>query len=254
MVLAVEDIIREMRERPEVLDSIRRLVLTDELLELPERFSKLTGRFDMLTERFDALTRVTEKNSADIAELIVAVRKNSVDIAGLTVAVKELREENTAAIKRIDDTMGYYGGLFLEHSMPKILVPRLSQELSLRGPRVQYHHNLWPSAVYSFMDRVDDLWDGGAITEAQRSRLILTDMIMSARRQSDGEEVWIAAEASGLIAEKDIDRAVESAEILAVVFKTETRAIVIGHRISDIDRFRADQKDVTVILVDRAEL
>ena len=271
MVLAVEDIIREMRERPEVLDSIRRLVLTDELLELPQRFSDLVGRFDMLTERFDALTRVTEKNTADIAELKVAVQKNSDAIAELkvavqknsdaiaelNVAVKELVKvsaENTAAIKRIDDTMGYYGGLFLEHSMPKILVPRLSQELSLRGPRVQYHHNLWPSAVYSFMDKVDDLWDDGSITEAQRSRLILTDMIMSARRQSDGEEVWIAAEASGLIAEKDIDRAVESAEILAVVFKTETRAIVIGHRISDIDRFRAGQKDATVILVDRAEL
>ena len=320
MVLAVEDIIREMRERPEVLDSIRRLILTDELLELPERFSKLTGRFDMLTERFDALTRVTEKNSADIADLTVAVRKNSADIADLTVAVQkntadiaeltvavrkntadiaelnvavqknsdaiaeltvavqknsaaiaeltvavqknsdDIAEltvavaENTASIKRIDDTMGYYGGLFLEHSMPKILVPRLSQELSLRSPRVQYHHNLWPSAVYSFIDRVDGLWDDGAITEAQRSRLILTDMIMSARRQSDGEEVWIAAEASGLIAEKDIDRASESAQIIAHAFKTDTRAIVIGHRISDIDRFRADQKDVTVILADRSEI
>ena len=264
MVLAVEDIIREMRERPEVLDSIRRLVLTDELLELPERFDALTRVTEKNSADIAELTVAVQKNTADIAELTVAVRKNSADIAELTVTVKELVKmsaENTAAIKanadslkRIEDTMGHYSGLFLEHSMPKILGPRLAQELSLRHPRARYHHNYWPTYTYTFIDRIEDLAESGAITEAQESRIMVTDLIMSARRKSDGEEVWIAAEASGLIGEKDINRAAESAKILADALKVDTYAVVIGHRISDIDRFRAEQKDVTVILVDRSEI
>ena len=271
MVLTVEDIISEMRERPEVRDSIRRVILTDELLELPRRFSELT-------ERVDVLARVTEKNSADIAELKDIVRKNSADIAELSVTVKELVKmtaENTAAIKanavaikanavaikanaeslkRIEDDMGQYRGLFLEHSMPKLLLPRLAQQLSLKRPRVQYHHNYWPTADYSFMDKVEDACEDGAITVAQESRIRRADMVMNGRRRSDGEEVWIAVEASGLIGEKDIDRAAESAEILATVYKTETHAVVIGHRVSDIDRFRAEQKGVIVTLVNKAEV
>ena len=243
MVLTVENIAREMRERPEVLDSVRRIILTDELLELPERFSELT-------DRVDVLARVTEKNSADIAELTGTVKELVKISVENTAAIKA----NADSLKRIEDTMGHYSGIFLEHSMPKILGPRLAQELALKHPRARYHHNYWPTATYSFIDMIEDLSEKGIITEAQETRIMVTDMIMSARRKSDGAEVWIAAEASGLIAEKDIDRAAESAKILADSLKTDTYAVVIGHRISDIDRFRADQRDVTVVLIDRAEV
>ncbi|MCS7066511.1 MAG: hypothetical protein NZL85_09630, partial [Fimbriimonadales bacterium] len=49
-----EDFLRVLREHPEWLDEIRRLILTEELLRLPLRFEALQARIEALEARFEA--------------------------------------------------------------------------------------------------------------------------------------------------------------------------------------------------------
>ena len=57
----IDDIIRIMREQPEARDAVRREILTDELLELPELFATLTKRVDGIAARLDTLTKRSTK-------------------------------------------------------------------------------------------------------------------------------------------------------------------------------------------------
>ena len=79
-------------------------------------------------------------------------------------------------------------------------------------------------------------------------RLKVTDLIMRARRKSDGAEVWVAAEASGTIDESDVSRAAESAVALGAVFGEDASAVVVGHRIRHEDRERAKTQGVMVLI------
>ena len=56
----IADLVRIIREQPEWADAIRSILLSQELLELPERFAKFTQRvdqkFEAMDQRFDGLT------------------------------------------------------------------------------------------------------------------------------------------------------------------------------------------------------
>ena len=62
-------------------------------------------------------------------------------------------------------------------------------------------------------DRLDDLEEQGLISSAERNRLVETDLIVRARR--DGQEVWVAVEVSPTVDVRDVERAAESAALLA---------------------------------------
>lgn len=52
----IADLARILREQPEWAEALRSLVLTKELLELPERFAELTERLAALTDQVSELT------------------------------------------------------------------------------------------------------------------------------------------------------------------------------------------------------
>src|SRR6058998_1976752 len=68
------DVVRLLEEHPEWRAELRRLVLTDELLALPEQVSHLTGQ---------------------VAALAEAQRRTEVQIAGLTTRMDELAAAQT---------------------------------------------------------------------------------------------------------------------------------------------------------------
>ena len=207
----IDDIIRMMREQPEARDAVRREILTDELLALPDLFATLTRRVDTLTERVDKLTE-------HMAEM--------------------------------DNKLGVLLGDRLERRAAYRLPPLLSQRLGLRRARAVYPVAVPPSLDLSFTDRVEEAMESGLITEDQESRLKLTDLVMHARRKSDGARIWFAVEASGAIAAGDIERAAESAAALQVVFDEPAKAVVLGHRIRFQDHERARQDGVVVLMDD----
>ncbi len=199
-----EDLLRLWHEDDEFRVASRRELLTDELLELPEKFAENARQVDSRLESVE--------NRLEHVEI---------DVAGLR-------------------------GDALERKAPTHLCQLLCDTLSIR--RVQV---IWmPGGFAAPLGRMDNFTidvesgaDDGTITLEEEGRLNRTDMIARAIREPDGTRLWIAAEISGLIGERDIRRARESAAALRKLYSQETIPVVYGYRIADQQRRSAQARD-----------
>jgi uncharacterized coiled-coil DUF342 family protein len=65
----VEDIVKALREHPEWLEEVRRLILTEELLQLPVQFAQLSALVQQLATQVQKLVEQGERHEREIAEL-----------------------------------------------------------------------------------------------------------------------------------------------------------------------------------------
>ena len=95
------DLVRILEERPEWRGELRRLVLTDELLSLPEqvaslrtttdqRFQELSQQLTILTQQVTELTEAQKRTEVRLAELAQAQAHTDIQIADLTQSIRPL--------------------------------------------------------------------------------------------------------------------------------------------------------------------
>jgi DNA repair exonuclease SbcCD ATPase subunit len=121
----LQDLTRLLRERPEWLSEVQRIVLTDELLAMPrelaelrrdtdKRFAELAEALRQLTlrfeeaqrrndERFAELAEAQRRNDERLAELAEFQRRAEVRFAELTEAIKQLTARFEEAQRRNDE-------------------------------------------------------------------------------------------------------------------------------------------------------
>ncbi len=56
-IITVDDFVRALREQPELRDTVRQLILTEELLELPQKLAALAQQVQELAAAVANLTR-----------------------------------------------------------------------------------------------------------------------------------------------------------------------------------------------------
>jgi myosin heavy subunit len=106
----LQDLTRLLRERPEWLSEVQRIVLTDELLAMPrelaelrrdtdKRFAELAEAIKQLTARFVEAQRRNDERFAELAEF---QRHSEVRFAELTEAIKQLTARFEEAQRRND--------------------------------------------------------------------------------------------------------------------------------------------------------
>ena len=166
----------------------------------------------------DTLTRLEEA----VADLVKSVQLSAVD---------------TECLKSMD----------VEARLIRSVRSRVSQALGLRRARIMQSELLEP--LPELVERMDTALAGSLITDDQDSRVEATDVILRAERKDGQEWLWVAIEASSSIHQRDIQRARESADILAIMFEEPAEAAVVGHRISDMDSERAGSARVHVLIV-----
>ena len=109
MTTLADDIIRIMQERPDVREQVRRAVLTDELLELPQKFAVLTQRVDDLTQRVDDLTPVAvlTQRMDDLTRRVDVLTQRMDDLTQrvdvLTQRMDDLTQRVDVLTQRVDD-------------------------------------------------------------------------------------------------------------------------------------------------------
>ena len=107
----LQDLTRLLRERPEWLSEVQRIVLTDELLAMPrelaelrrdtdKRFAELAEAIKQLTVRFEEAQRRNDERFAELAEF---QRRSEVRFAELTEAIKQLTARFEEAQRRNDE-------------------------------------------------------------------------------------------------------------------------------------------------------
>ena len=214
------DLLRLLREDPDFRDEVRRLVLTQELIELPERFA----RFEAYVERQFAEVRadITEIRS-DITGMRGDIAKNTSDIGGLRGAEYERR----------------VGRVFASYA---------SMAFRQRSGRALRRNRLLSGGVSevssAFLDLIADALDAGLIADDEWRDLQQADAVMSG--QHEGNTVYFVGEFSITVNNSDIDRAIVRAATLGRATGSDVWPMVIGDNIPEPQRARAEAEGVAV--------
>ncbi len=320
------DVIRVIRENPrlvfqalreddELLDEVRRLVLTEEILAMP-------GQLAEVIETQNAMLKTQEKVLADQAEMrqnqnemlvtqtkiladqaemrqnqnemLVTQTKILADQAEMRQTQNEMLETQTKILadqaemrqtqneilknqtiifteladlkkehdetrrvqermesvqNRMDGRLGNLYGADLERRLPRLLPSRLFGMLKLHRPAVLLRDAVEPDR--EFLARIQDATSEGVIPMRDYDRLIDTDLILRARFRESGEIVFCAAEASGVIDGADVNRAIDSARILNVIYGERTVPVVAGYSVTERAQALADALEVVVVILNQ---
>ena len=222
-----------LQDDPVLLEELRSLLLTRELLELPQKLAEFAEyankQFEAIEKQFEAIEKQFEAVSKQFE--IINARLNI-----LETDVNQLK---------ID--VGYLKGKSLETEMPGRALSRLEYRFNISRPRLVRASTHYPPA-HDFADAVRDALKDGILSESQRRRILDTDMIVQGRGVDTDKDTYVAVESSFTIGDSDIVRANRTASAIRKVFpNADVRAAVYCAEISDENTKRAQDDGVEVI-------
>lgn len=194
-----EDILQVLDAHPEWREELRRRVLTEELLSLPDTVGalaqhqgQLAARMDQLAERMDQLTERVDQLTERMHQLIERMDQLAERHVTLSNDVGWLK--GTVLEMRYRDHAGAYFGSILR--------------------RV---HALTNDELVAL---ADDAADAGRISDGDSRNLLDTDLVLRGRCKETGTEAYLAVEVSWGVGPTDVQRAYERAELLRKMGKT----------------------------------
>ena len=201
------DLIRILEEKPEWRAELRRLVLTEELLSLPEQVAALRAETE---RRFQEM-------AAEISRLSAAVAKLEAAVAKLEVGMGDLVKTQKRLIIDVADLKG----------------ERLERRYRERAPA--YFRGLIRRARALTTEDLDELLepavDRGHLSEDEAKEVLHSDVVVRGRRREDDSEVYLVVEVSSGVGPGDVERAARRAEILSRS-GVAALAVLAGERIT----------------------
>lgn len=241
----IDDLVRILRERPEWLKAVRELVLTDELLRLPETVAQLA---EELREYAKQTNERLDRLEATLTQLVEFARQTNERLdrleAGQTQANERL-DRTERRLDRIENQLNDVRGDTFEITAARRIMPELFRQLGIYGC-----DTIIGPGITLARERIDDIRRAqteGAVERNSEYEIAYADLVLYGRRDSDDSPVWVAIEASVKIDEHDVSRARQRADILAAVYEEPAWAVVAGESIDDRDRTRANDAGVVVI-------
>ena len=228
-VLTFADIIRALRSHPEWLEELRKLILTEELLELPKKFDELLKRVDRIERDIEEL-----KQDVAILKQDVAILKQDVAILKQEVAILK---QDVAYLK---GEFGRFKGKDFERTIRERYYAYFGR--LLRKTKLIPMEDLLP--------KLDELEESGVITEEERMSILQVDIVLRGEIKSTKKAVVLAVEVSYSLFEDDLERAEERARILAHVLKEEVIPCVVTVEVKEDVEKMADEKGILVIKAD----
>src|SRR5262245_21063845 len=207
-----QELIRLLQERPEWRADLRRLVLTDELLALPElvrelvqaqqrtegRIGRLEGalitlteaqqrtevRVGRLEESVDSLRAETERRFQELATAQLTLSGHMDDMRAAMQSMEESIAILTTTVGRLQDDVGELKGSDLERryrERPFVYFQRL----------IRQAHTLSGDELNAMLDRAVT---AGQLTEEDVDEIVWADAIVRGRRRENNEEVYLVVE------------------------------------------------------------
>ena len=226
----IQDLLRLLDENPEWVDALRARLLTQELLELPERFSQFTeaadNRFDKLEitlqqfieatdRRFDAIEASHSRLESTLQQFIAATdrrfEENAAQHAQFDADIKVLRSD--IGVLR--------GGHTRTTAIRK--AAGIARGMSLRRSR-----NLSMDDLYDMIDSADT----SDIHANVLTSFANADLVMETT-DAGGEMCYVAAEISYTVHDRDISRASRNSRFLTRFTGRPAFPSVSGERIDD---------------------
>ncbi|RME08612.1 MAG: hypothetical protein D6804_07150, partial [Aquificota bacterium] len=185
------DILQALRENPDWAHQLTSLILTYELLRLPQKFDRFVEEgFRPLARRVERLEEGQKRLERDVAILKNKVSKLEVDVVSL--------EGDNLERKVRERAPAYFG---------------------------RYFRRVRAVPVEEWSERLEDAVDGGLITEEERKDAISLYVLIRAKIE-DGRDVMLAVEVSYTLEDKDAERALKRAKVISKVYNMETIPVV----------------------------
>ena len=240
------DLLRLLREDPDFRDEVRRLVLSQELLELPERFARFESYVErQFSEVRGDITRIdgsiTEMRS-DITRIDGSITEMRGDITRIDGSITEMRGD----ITEMRGDLGRLKGADYERHVSGNFASHASIAFNRRHGRSLRRNSLLLSKVQGvridFEELLSNAVDNGLISDEELSELRQVDAVMSG--QDGSNTVYFVGEISLTVNNTDIDRAIVRAAILGKATGSDAWPMVIGDTIPDPQRARAEAEAV----------
>ncbi len=190
------DLIRFVEAHPEWRVELRRLVLTDELLALPEQVGALT-------REVTALATTQQRLEEQMTTLTIQVTALARSVQTLTDDVDNLKGRSLEADYRTKGP-SYFGRL-------------------LRRPHVLTSDEL--------VTLLEDAREHGVFSDAEVQELYDADLVVRGRCAMDGTDVYLVAEVSWGVGPYDVERAARRAALLARL-GVAVMPVVAGERLT----------------------
>lgn len=190
------DLVRLVEAHPEWRAELRRLVLTDELLALPEQVG-------VLTRAVTALAVSQQRLEEQMTALTIQTTSLARSVQTLMDDVGELKGKSLEADYRTKGP-AYFGRL-------------------IRRPHVLTSDEL--------VALVEDAREQGVLSDAEMQELYDADLVVRGRRAADGTEVYLVVKVSWGVGPYDVERAARRAGLLTRL-GVATMPVVAGARLT----------------------
>ena len=255
------DILRIIREQPEWGDALRSALLSQKLLELPERFAEFTEasnkRFAALEGDVAELKAGQARLEGDVAELKAGQARLESDVAELKAGQARLEGSVShlegsvshleGAVSQLQGDVGNMRGTNYETRLGKNIDSILGQRLDLRGTRLIKGSLAGNNAVY--LDLIDAAGDRGDITEQEHREINETDFVLRGRSRIDQSTVFVVVEASVIAGDSDINRAADRAAILEKATGDTALPAVVCDNFDSARQRLAEERNVTLVTI-----
>lgn len=240
-------IVRVLSESPEALAEARRIILTDEIIALPEQFNRMLNIQNRMLDAQAEMLREIRQLSNTVGGLNNTVGGLVETVGGLTNTVGELSDTVgglTNTVGGLEDRVGHLIGSELERKLSVIVPHRLRGRFNVEMSQILVYQDRDPVVSPDFLIRIDEARSAGLISMEQHRRIRDTDMIVQARPQQDGgEDIYFAIEAGAALERRDIDRAITSSESVSAVLNVEVTPLVVAYTIADdVRRYNQEEK------------
>jgi len=252
------DLLSVLKEHPDWLDELRKLVLTDELMALPKKFDEFVKRYESFIENeFKPLKETVKEQGKDIKVLKedvailkedVAILKEDVailkeDVAILKEDVAVLKEDMTVVKKDVAGLKNDVGNLKGDNFERKVRekAPAFFGKLILKCKLIDNQE---------LANRIDDaiLNDEAIITDNERDDALKVDVVVTGILRHDKEKkVFLAAEVSWVVDKMDVERAARRTKIIEKCLGIPGIPVVIGNEYTEGAKEAAEELNVVII-------
>ena len=198
------DLIGILEQHPEWRTELRRLVLTEELLSLPQIMHDLAEAQQRTEQRVEELAEAQRRTEQHLADLVAA----------------QWRTEQR--IGRLQDDVGDLKGVVMEERYHR----RASSYFSRLVRRSQVISGNELTAL------LEEAVARGALSEEGADEIGWADVVVRGQRREDGTDLYLVVEVSWGVGTSDVERAVRRAALLAQT-GVQTLPVVAGDHIID---------------------
>ena len=272
----ISDLARILAERPEWSDTLRSLLLTKEILDLPTALAQLTRvvndfiqeqreinqRADERLARLEEIAASSNERLTRLEEIAASTNERLTRLEEIAASSNErlARLEEIAASsnerltnletdnRRMRGQLGRLLGADAERRLQGNLSRVLSQRMRLR--RAVTLKSIVANIDQGLADLLEDAEDQQIITPNQHSQVWLLDVILRATDRATAAPVYIAVEISITLHQEDIDRAAERAAILEKATGIAAKAVVVSGRVHPPQETQAAAAGVHIILAE----